>query len=111
MTAAWVAVYSENTSSSGLAFYFAGAEINLSPMAAGDTVEVRISKILSPTGSLVVHDQVTYAGAQPATHPSIHIGAIPNVYGIEIAMRQTVVAVALLTLELEAFDAKRIGLS
>jgi len=110
MTAAWQVVYTENTTSSALGYLFAGGEINLSGMAAGDTIDIRIRKIIVPAGAWVVHDQVNYANAQPVTHPSIHINPIPDVYGVEIAMRQTAVAVALLTIETEFYDAKRLGL-
>lgn len=111
MTAAWQVVYTENTSSSTLAYLFAGAEINLSPMAAGDTINVRIRKILVPGGAWVNHDQIAYAGAQPVTHPSVHINPLPDVYGVEISMQQTAVAVALLTIETEFYDAKRLGMA
>jgi hypothetical protein len=110
MTAAWQVVYTENTATSALAYFFIGAEINLLPMAAGDAIDVRIRKILVPTGAWVPHDLVSYVGAQPAGHPAIHINPIPDVYGVEIAMRQTAVAAALLTIECEFYDAKRLGL-
>ena len=110
MTAAWQVVYTENTSLSLSGYLFAGAEVNLSGMAAGDTVEVRLRKILVSGGTWVVHDQKTYSDAQPVSHPSHHIYPIPDVYGVEIAMRQTAVAVALLTIETEFYDAKRLGL-
>ena len=111
MTAAWQIVYTENTSLSLLAYLFAGAEINLSGMAAGDTIEVRIRKILIPTGAWVVHDQKSFSNAQPVTHPSMHINPIPDVYGVEISARQTLVAAALLVIEMEFFDAKRLGMA
>lgn len=111
MTAVWQVVYTENTTSSALAYLFAGAEINLSGMAAGDTIDIRIRKIIVPAGAWVIHDQKTFSNAQPVTHPSIHINPIPDVYGVEIAMRQTAVAAALLTVETEFYDAKRLGMS
>ena len=110
MTAAWQVVYTENTSLSLSGYLFAGAEINLSGMAAGDTIDIRIRKILVPAGAWVIHDQKTYSDAQPVTHPSIHINPLPDVYGVEISMRQTAVAVALLTIETEYYDAKRLGM-
>lgn len=110
MTAAWQVVYTENTLSSTIAYIFAGAEINLLPMQAGDTIDIRVRKILMLGGAWVNHDQTQYINAQPAGHPSIHINPIPDVYGVEIAMRQTAVAVALLSIETEYFDAKRMGL-
>jgi len=110
MTAAWQVVYTENNSLSLSGYLFAGAEINLSGMAAGDTIEVRIRKILISGGAWVMHDQKTYSDAQPVTHPSIHINPIPDVYGVEISTRQVAVAVALLQIEFEAYDAKRLGM-
>jgi len=55
------------------------------------------------------HDLVNYAGTMPAGHVTAHINPIPDVYGIEIAMRQT--AGVLRTIPIEAFDAKRLGLA
>ena len=60
-------------------------------------------------GSWVNHDQLGYDDAQPANHPSVAISAIPDVYGIEISMRQT--AGALTTVETEFYAAKILGLS
>lgn len=110
MTAAWQVIYTENTVSSALAYLFMGAEINLLPMAAGDTIDIRVRKIVVAGGAWVPHDQKNYIDAQPVTHPSRHIGPIPDVYGVEIAMRQTAVAIALLNIETEFYDAKRLGL-
>lgn len=108
MAAAWQVVYTENTLLSTIAYIFAGAEINLLPMQAGDTIDVRVRKILGPGGAWVNHAQVQYINAQPVDHPAIHINPIPDVYGVEIAMRQT--AGILRTIETEYFDAKRMGL-
>ena len=108
MTAAWQVVYTENTTSSGTAYLFAGAEIDLSPMLAGDTINIRIRKVLAPGGAWVVHDQHQYADAQPVSHPSIHINPIPDVYGVEIAMQQP--GGVLRNIDTEYYDAKRLGL-
>ncbi len=110
MTAAWQVVYTENTAASTLAYIFAGAEINLLPMVLGDTIDIRVRKILVPQGAWVNHDQKDYNDVQPVTHPSRHIGPIPDVYGVSIEMRQPAVGVALLTIETEFYDAKRLGL-
>ena len=110
MTAAWQVVYTENTSASLLAYLFMGSEINLSPMVLGDTIDIRVRKIVVPLGAWVIHDQKDYNDVQPVTHPSRHIGPIPDVYGVDIAMRQTAVGVALQTIECEFYDAKRLGL-
>lgn len=111
MTAAWQVVYTENESTSLLPYFFLGAEINLSPMAAGDTIDIRIRKILVAAGAFTIHDQRSYSDARPATHPSLRIAGLVDVYGVEIAMRQTAVAAALLTIEAEFYDAKRLGLT
>jgi hypothetical protein len=106
MTAAWQTVYLE---SCPMAYIFGGAEIDLSNMIAGDIINIRIRKQVVSGGALVMHDQKTFSDARPATHPSVHIAAIPDVYGVEIAMQQT--AGALRNIDCEFFDAKRIGLS
>jgi hypothetical protein len=105
MSVAWQVLYIE---SSPMAYIFSGAEIDLSNMIAGDVIDIRIRKQVVSGGAFVNHDQQTYIGARPATHPSIHISAIPDVYGVEIAMQQT--AGALKNIDCEFFDAKRIGL-
>ena len=108
MTAAYSVVYTENTTSSALAYIFGGAEVNLSPMLAADDIDIRIRKILVPGGAWVNHDEKNYIGVQPTAHPSRHISALPDVYGVEISMRQT--AGVLLSIETEFYDAKRLGL-
>ncbi len=110
MTAAYQVIYTENEATTLLPYFFLGAEINLSPMAAGDTIDIRVRKILVANGAFANHDVLNYIDAQPAGHPSRRIAGIPDVFGIEISMRQTAVAVALLTIEAEFYDAKRLGL-
>lgn len=102
MTAAWQVVYSN---SAPYAWLFAGAEIDLTPMVLGDTIEIRTRKIITQGGAYVVHHQMPYSDVQPVEHPSVHIGLLMDVYGIEIAMRQT--AGALATIDCEFFDAFR----
>lgn len=104
MTALMVVQYTE---SSPYAYIFAGAEIDLTPMLAGDTIIIRVRKQVVSGGGWVVHDQKTYNNAQPATHPSVHINPMPDVYGIEIAMQQSVGV--LRTIACEFYDAKRMG--
>ena len=108
MTAAYSVVYTENTATSALAYIFGGAEINLLPMQAGDDIDIRIRKILVPGGAWVNHDEKNYIDVQPTGHPSRHISVLPDVYGVEISMRQT--AGVLLSIETEFYDAKRLGL-
>lgn len=107
MAAAYEVVYTEATVS-GIAYIFAGAEFDLSNMAAGDVIDVRVRKVVVLGGGWVNHDEFQYVGAQPSGHPSKHINPIPDVYGVEISMRQT--AGVLITVPMEAFDAKRLGM-
>ncbi len=107
MTAAWQVVYTEESS---VAYLFSSAEINLSVMAAGDTIEIRSRKLLDPTDAWVMHEQApAYVGAMPVNHPTVHIGPMNNVYGFEISMRQT--AGVLRSIMCEFYDAKRLGLA
>ncbi len=105
MTAAFAVVYTESCL---MSYIFAGAEIDLSTMQAGDTIDIRVRKQVISGGGWVNHDQKQYVGAPPAGHPSIHISPIPDVYGVEISMRQT--AGVLRTIPCEFYDAKRLGL-
>jgi len=108
MAAAWQVVYTD-LSSSNIAYLFGGARINLSTMQAGDHIDIRVRKKVVSGGAWVNHDQLSYDDAQPANHPSVAISSIPDVYGMEIAMRQT--AGVLRTLECEFYAAKILGLS
>ncbi|GAI20447.1 unnamed protein product, partial [marine sediment metagenome] len=107
MAAAYAVVYTESTVS-GMAYIVAGAEFDLSNMVAGDVIDVRVRKVVILGGGWVNHDEFQYIGAQPAGHPSKHINPIPDVYGVSIEMRQT--AGALISVDMEAFDAKRLGM-
>jgi len=108
MTAAWQVVYAE-VSSSNIAYLFSGARINLSTMLAGDHIDIRVQKVVISGGALTNHDQLGYDDVQPANHPSVAIKAIPDVFGVEISMRQT--AGVLTTVEAEFYVAKVLGLS
>ena len=103
--AAWVAVYANSCT---LAYLFAGASIDLSNMQAGDTILIRISKQLMPGAGYIIHDQVPYSGAQPASHPAVRIAPISDVYGVLIEMQQS--AGVARSVNVEVFDAKRLGL-
>ncbi len=107
MTAAYAVVFTESTIS-GIAYIFAGAEFDLSNMAAGDVVDIRVRKVVILGGGWVNHDEWNYVGASWASHPSRHIGPIPDVFGVEISMRQT--AGPLRTFNTEFFAAKRLGM-
>lgn len=106
MTAVYAVEYTE-ASITSMAYMFAGAEIDLSTMQAGDIIDVRVRKRIVSGGGWVNHDEKQYAGVQPTGHPAIHINPIPDVYGVEISMRQT--AGVLRNIPCEFFDAKRLG--
>lgn len=105
---AWVTVYSEWGSQQP--FLFAGCSIDLSNMQAGDTIVIRATKQLVSGGGYILHDQMSYSGAQPASAPAISIPLITaSLYGIMIEMRQT--AGVARNVFVETFDAFRLGLS
>lgn len=106
MQAAYQVVYTD-VSTSTIAWLFSGAKFNLTPMQAGDHIDIRVRKRVVLGGAWVNDDELGYDNAQPANHPSVSIGAIPDVYGIEIAMRQT--AGVLRNIECEFFAAKLLG--
>ncbi len=108
MTAAWAVVYTD-VSASTLAYLFGGAVINLTPMLAGDTIDIRIRKRLVSGGDLVNHDQRSYSDVQPTDHVLVEIRSIPDVFGVEISMRQT--AGVLADIETEFSAAKILGTS
>ena len=108
MTAVYAAVYTD-VSSSAIAYLFGGAKINLATMQAGDHIDIRVRKRVVSGGAWVNHDELGYDNAQPANHPSVAISAIPDVYGVEIAARQT--AGVLRTIEMEFYVAKILGTS
>lgn len=102
MTAAWQVVYSN---SAPFAWLFAAAEINLTPMLLGDTIDIRVRKINVSGGAQVVHHLMSYSDVQPVNHPAVHIGPLLDVFGVEVAMRQT--AGVLANIDCEFFDAFR----
>ena len=106
MAADYTIIYTE---SSVMAYIFAGAMIDLSTMTAGDIIDIRIRKVLVSGGALTNHDLMNYVGAMPAGHQTVHIAPIPDVFGVEISMRQT--AGVLRTIPCEFFDAFRLGLA
>jgi len=101
MTSDYAAVYEEKAEA---AYIFAGAKIDLTNMQAGDTIHIRVRTSLKDSGSYVTLDENSYAGVQPDSKKAIRITAIPDNYGVEIAMRQT--AGPLRVVPCEFFDAK-----
>jgi hypothetical protein len=106
LTAAYQAIYS---GSSVMAYLFAGANIDLSPLQAGDIVDIRVRKQLVSGGALENQSEMNYVGPMPAGAVIVHISPIPDVYGVEIAIRQT--AGTLRTVDTEYYDAMRLGLA
>lgn len=102
MTAAWASVYA---SSSLYTYLFSQGIIDLTNMVAGDIIDVRVRKQVDPAGALILHDQKQFFGVQPNERKQFKIGAIFDVYGLSIDMRQT--AGALRTLYCEFVDARR----
>lgn len=85
MTVAWSSVY---TYSSNYAYMLAQSSIDLTNMVAGDIVDVRITKLIDPSGTPGVPDEKQFFGVQPAERKQFKIGPILNVYGLTIDMRQ-----------------------
>lgn len=106
LTVAWSVIYSD-LSSSTIAYLFGGARINLSNMLAGDHIDIRVRKIVLSGGDWVLHDQMSYDDVQPTNHPTVAIGPIPDVYGVEVSVRQT--AGTLITIGTEFYVAKVLG--
>ena len=104
MTVAWQQVYAN---SHGFAWLFLSGEIDLTNMAAGDTLEIRVSKRQTVTGAYILKDLMDFDGVQPTNHKKISIGPVMDTFGVQIEMRQTAVAAALITCNCEFFDATR----
>lgn len=102
MTAAYAAIY---TLSDQNPFDFVGGSIDLTNMADGDSVDIRIRKTIASGGGYIVMDETSYAGNQPAGRELIELGSITNIYGLEISMRQTLGT--LRTFATEFFEAVR----
>ena len=104
MTAAWQTVYSNAL---GYAWMFAAGEIDLTNMAAGDAVEVRISTRNVAAGDYIVKDALLFEDQQPTNLMKVTIAPILDTFGVQIEMRQTAVAVALITCNCTFYDAVR----
>lgn len=104
LTGAYATVFED---SDAAPWIFCGAWIDLTNMAAGDTVNIRISAKGKSGGAYTVEDENSYTGAQPADAKAVRIGAIPNVYGVKIEAYQSAGASAYLSLDMEFFVAKR----
>lgn len=105
LTNAYVAEYEDSDASPWM---FAGAWIDLTNMAAGDTVYIRVSTKGVSGGAYVVEDETSYTGVQPADAKAIRIGAVPNIYSVKIEAYQSAGAPPYLSLDMEFWPAKRI---
>ena len=102
MTGDYAPVYEE---SHAVAYIFAGGKIDLSPMEAGDVVDVRVRTKLEGGDSYKTMWENSYSNVQPDDRKVIRLSAIPDNYGLEVSMRQT--AGTLKYILCEFFDAKR----
>jgi len=102
MTGSYAPVYEESHT---VAYIFAGGKIDLSPMEAGDVVDVRVRTKLEGGGSYGTIWKSSYSGVQPDDRKVIRLSAMPDNYGLEVSMRQT--AGTLKYILCEFFDAKR----
>lgn len=101
MTAAWQVIY---TSSSSYVYKFCQGTIDLTNMIAGDSINIRLSKMLLPLGNFIVFDQVNYAGVQPVGAKAVIIDQVYDVYGFRIEAQQNLGVFETLYCEfLEAF--------
>lgn len=104
MTGGWQTVFAQNQN---YAWIFASAKIDLSNMAAGDSIEIRVQTRNTQAGAFAPHDAFDYDDAQPANKQKITIGTIVDTFGVIVEMRQTAVAVALIQCYCEFYDAVR----
>jgi len=63
--------------------------LNLTNMTAAETIVVTLSYRNRPGAAMVVYDQVTYVGNQPATSEGIIVDLIPNRYGVLVTLQAT----------------------
>ncbi len=102
MAGSYAPVYEE---SHAVAYIFAGGKIDLSPMEAGDVIDIRVRTKLEGGGDYKTMWENSYSGVQPDYRKVIRLSAMPDNYGLEVSMRQT--AGTLKYILCEFFDAKR----
>ena len=101
MTSSYAPVYEE---SHAVAYIFCGGKIDLSPMEAGDVIDIRVRTKLEGGDSYKTVWRSSYSGIQPDDRKVIRLSAMPDNYGLEVSMRQT--AGTLKYILCEFFDAK-----
>ena len=86
MTGDYAPVFEESNST---AYIFAGGKIDLSPMEAGDVIDIRFRTKLEDGDSYKTTWKQSYSGVQPDDRKVIRLSAMPDNYGLEVSMRQT----------------------
>jgi len=66
--------------------FFSGY-VDLTNMASGDTVEIRVYMIVKSAGSYIQYYINTYTNAQ--TNKSVYIPPMPSQYGWKLTLKQT----------------------
>ena len=61
--------------------------IDLTNMASGDIVEIRVSLIVKTAGSYILYFLQTYVNAQ--TNPLVYIPTLPSDVGFKLTLKQT----------------------
>jgi hypothetical protein len=102
MTGDYAPVYEE---SQAVAYIFCGGKIDLSPMEAGDAIDIRVRTRLEDGDTYKTSWKQSYSGVQPDDRKVIRLSAMPDNYGLEVSVRQT--AGTLKYVLCEFFDAKR----
>ena len=102
MTSSYMPVYEESHT---VAYLFCGGKIDLSPMEAGDVVDIRVRTKLEGGDTYKTIWKSSYSDVQPEDRKVIRLSAMPDNYGLEVSMRQT--AGTLKYILCEFFDAKQ----
>jgi len=102
MSGSYTPVYEESHT---VAYIFAGGKIDLSPMEAGDVVDIRVRTKLESGDSYKTIWEKSYSGVQPDDRKVIKLSAMPDNYGLEVSIRQTTGTLKYILCEL--FDAKK----
>ncbi|MDD5039447.1 MAG: hypothetical protein PHN78_09070 [Dehalococcoidales bacterium] len=102
MTGDYAPIYEESHT---VAYICAGGKIDISPMEAGDVIDIRVRTKLEGGDSYKAIWRSSYSGVQPDDRKVIRLSAMADNYGLEVSMRQT--AGTLKYILCEFFDAKR----
>lgn len=86
LTGDYVPVYEESNT---VAYLFCGGKIDLSPMEAGDVIDIMVRTKLESGDTYKTVWKGSYSDVQPDDRKVIRLGAMPDTYGLEISMRQT----------------------